>query len=194
MKNHKKNLNILSAFLFSVVVLFAGSGCSYVSDAVEGAITNRSSFSINASYNSAAQEVTVTWDETGGGNFAGYEIYITEEQDNEYAGYVLIESRWRDELGGLTGGSNEGLNFNSPGSYVHDVSGIVSNSFPNGPGTYFYRVGIIEWDEDLEDRTTDNGYNPPYSSGTPLAYDTEGNYNSHTDIDEISGFVQVEIY
>jgi hypothetical protein len=196
MKTNKNNLNIISALFFSVAVLAAGSGCSYVSDAIEGAITDRAAFSINASYNSSAREVTITWDETGGSNFAGYEVYISDEQDNEYAGYQLIESRWRDESDISVGtGDNESLHSFYTSSYTHDVSGIASGSFPNGPGTYFYRVGIIQWDDDLDERTTDNGYNPPYDpSDTTEQWDTETNYNNKTDIDKISGYTQVEIY
>lgn len=191
MKIHKNNLNILSAFLSGVIVLTAGVGCSYLSDAVEGAITNRAAFSIDASYNRSAQQVTLTWDETGGSNFAGYEIYITDEQDNEYAGYTLVESKWSNGLG-----TSSHLEDVSRGYYTHDVNSIVSSSFPNGPGTYFYRIGIIEWDDDLDERTDDNGYSHPYDPNNPssTAWDNEYNYNNQTNIDKISGYVQVDIY
>jgi hypothetical protein len=197
MKIFINKINRISGFIFSVALFAAGSGCSYVSDAIEGAITERAAFSINASYNSAAQEVTITWDETGSSNFAGYEIYITEEQDNEYAGYLLIESRWRDQSDSYVGsGNNEDLDDFYTSSYTHDVSGIVSGSDPNGPGAYFYRIGIIDWDDDLEDRTSENGYNPYYDPSSPLdtSWDAENNYNNHTGIDKISGYVQVNIF
>ncbi len=196
MKTHKNNIKTTAALLFAVILMAAGSGCSYISDAVEGAITERSAFSIEANYDSLYQSVNMRWEETGGGNFAGYEIYISETQDDEYAGYVLIESRWRDEgNNSISTGDNESLNDVYTLTYSHDVSGILSDTFPNGPGTYFYRVGIIKWDKNLNERTEKNGYSPPYDPNDPsnTSWDNEYNYNIHTKIEKISGAALVKI-
>ncbi len=196
MKTHNNNIKSKAALLFAVILMAAGSGCSYVSDAVEGAITERSAFSIEANYDGLSQNVNIRWEETGGKNFAGYEIYISETQDDEYAGYVLVESRWRDETNFSTGtGDQESLNDVYTLTYSHYVNDIVYGTFPNGPGTYFYRMGIIKWDKDLNERTEKNGYSPPFDPNNPsdTSWDNEYNYNLHTKIDKISGAALVKI-
>ncbi len=165
-----------------VLAMMAGTGCSYVSDAIEGAIMERSSFSIEAEYDSVNERVYINWvySDTSQ-NFAGYEIYMTDQVDNEYAGYDLRASRYdrantSSNISNLASGTVTEFT-----DYVDDVVHSVEEHL--GPGVYFFRVGIIHWDEDPEDRTLDNGY-------TDF---TETDYEKHTDIDKISGYAEVYI-
>lgn len=154
------------------------TGCSYVSDSIESAITERSSFSIDATYN-GVNTVTITWDKTdSSSNFAGIEIYRTKYRDDEYSDYELIMSKYRNRTGGAGDGS---LGSGSTTSFS-DTDLPPSD----GNGVYFYRVGFIHWDEDPGDRTNSNGY-------FPAETDNESNYNSNTDIDSISGYSRVVI-
>ncbi len=170
----KTNLKIYG-FFFAVITAaaFFLPGCSYMADAIEGAITERASFSIDAEYNSSTNEVTITWDESGSFNdFAGFEIYRTSEANDEFSKYIVIASYYQ-------GSPTVGL---SNSSYTYNVGTIN--------GVYFYRVGIIAWDEDDE---TDREKNYSGGTGWDNEPDREWNYNHHTDIDRISGYAMVRI-
>ncbi len=115
MKYIKQRLIILLFYLLT--------GCSYVSDYVEGEITNRASFSITAEYNSGTGDVDLSWSETDSSeSFAGIEIYRSKYANDEYAPYGII---------------------GSSSSYIDAFTDINPPS-----GTYFYRVGFIHWDEE----------------------------------------------
>ena len=115
MKYIKQRLIILLFYLLT--------GCSYVSDYVEGEITNRASFSITAEYNSGTGDVDLSWSETDTSeSFAGIEIYRSKYANDEYAPYGII---------------------GSSSSYIDT---FTDNSPPSG--IYFYRVGFIHWDEE----------------------------------------------
>lgn len=155
---------------------FLLTGCSYVSDYVEGEITNRASFSIEAEQSGSS--VIITWKETdSSSDFAGIEIYRTRKANDEYAGYVLVANRFNGSLSGnLSNGSTTSCTVNGPS--------LDGATVPAGTsGIYFYRVGLIHWDESEDDRTAENGYTG----------DTETDYNNCTDIDEVSGSARVEI-
>lgn len=157
-------LIIMAAFLSTMF-----TGCSYVSDMVEGAITDRASFGVTATYNSG--NVILTWDKTDtDGNFAGIEIYRTSQPNDEYASYELVASRY----------STSSLN---SGSLSSGLTTTCNVDAPSTTGVYFYRVGFIHWDDDLADRTTANGY-----TGIDLT-----DYPNKTDIDAISGYGKVTI-
>lgn len=159
---------ILSASLLQ----FIFTGCSYVSDMVEGAITDRASFSIQAQQ--VGSNVVITWSKTDlSTDFAGIEIYRTRKANDEYSGYITIADR--DDDASLASGVTV--------SYTH----LNANSTK---GVYFYRVGIIHWDESQDKRTNENGYFPEYPDA---GWDGTTNYNNHTDIDAISGSARVEI-
>ena len=178
-----KNIRIYMAALAFLTVSM-GTGCSYVSDMVEGAITKRSGFSITADYDSVLKRVTVTWDELDSSdNFAGYEIYITSEKDDEYAGYELVASRY------VNNGAPS-LHESATNNYIHNASAIASGTLLDGPGRYFYRVGIINWDDNPSKRTRDKGYDVDIDG---VWIDNEINYNAKTNIDKISGYVPVDI-
>ncbi len=187
MKDHESRTYIILSVLAALLIL--SPGCSYVMDYIEGELTDRASFSIDASYNSGAQEVTITWDERGSGDdFAGYEIYITEEPNDEYVGYELAASYY--ETHNYIGLSSGNLKSSSTDSCTLDVSSLLVAA-GYGPGIYFFRVGLIDWDESDEDDRIDD-----YIGG--ISWDVEPNreqnYYIHTDISSISGYAMVDIY
>jgi len=157
-------LIILMAFLST-----AFTGCSYVSDMVEGAITKRSSFGATATYSGG--NVTITWDKTDtSGEFAGIEIYRTSDKNDEYASYELVASRHFTTYS--SGNLSSGLT----------KTCTVSANYPTAVSSgdiYFYRVGIIHIGKDSNDVL----YNPSSVS----------DYNAHTSIDSISGYAEVDI-
>ena len=128
-------MKYINLIISALLLQFAFTGCSYVSDMVEGAITDRASFSINTSYNSATHEVTITWDKSDlSSDFAGIEIYRTREANDEYSGYITVADRW----------DTTALGSGSTGLYSYTESKT---------GLYFYRVGFIHWDEPEDERT-----------------------------------------
>lgn len=158
-----------------LLLLYSLTGCSYVSDYVEGRITTRASFSINAEYDGT--DVVLSWDETDwSGDFAGIEIYRSSYANDEYAPYEMIAYRWDN------GSGNYEL-LNNP-----SVKQYTDNLTPRPvTGVYFYRVGFVHWDDSLEDRTAGNGYsgsNPDYTQTT---------YHSKTSIRKVSGYAKVII-
>lgn len=161
---------ILSAILFQLLF----TGCSYVSDMVEGAITDRASFSIQAQQ--VGNDVVITWSETDlSTDFAGIEIYRTRKANDEYSGYETVKDRY------------------DAGYTITLSTGTTSSCSvpkPSVGGVYFYRVGFIHWDESQDKRTNENGYFPEYPDA---GWDGTTNYNNHTDIDAISGSARVEI-
>jgi hypothetical protein len=172
-----KNMKYLKLIIITAIINSSFIGCSYVSDMVEGAITKRASFSVKAEYIASSNEVRLTWDKTdSSGNFAGIEVYRTSQANDEYADYELVASR---ETASSLGNGN-----------------TTSYSETNPPsGIFFYRIGFIHWDESLEKRTQENGYNPPYDPNNPTdtSWDSKSNYDRNTDIDAISGYGNVNI-
>lgn len=174
-------MKYIKLILFAALIQFTFTGCSYVSDMVEGAITKRASFSVVA-YQSGS-EVVITWDETDlSTDFAGIEIYRTRESNDEYSGYVTVADRFNPPISGdLSNGSTTTCRVDVPASDGGPTTGGTT-------GVFFYRVGIIHWDEAEVDRTSANGYIEPWNGAS-----IQTNYDSHTDIDEISGSARVEI-
>lgn len=173
---------ILRRFAPGTLVLLL-AGCSYTMDFIEGAITSRSSFSIEAEYIVATQSVDIRWDESGdSGGFAGFEIYMTEHTNNEYADYIAVAAGYDLDPSALPTGlifdTDASLLNGSTRSYSHYVAGLTGHG-----NVYFYRVGIINWDEeDPSKRTFENGYTNPSTD-----------YIDKTNIDKISGYVMVTI-
>lgn len=155
----------IKLIIFISLLLLAFTGCSYVSDIVEGAITDRASFSITAFNNGS--NVIISWSRTdlsAPDGFAGIEIYRTRYANDEYSGYITIADRW------------------DTGSLASGTTTVYSAPLPP-PGVYFYRVGFIHWDKPQAERV------PPEYTGS----DTESDYNSHTDINAISGSARVDV-
>ncbi len=165
---HEKLLLIILAV---TAALISGSGCSYVADYIEGAITNRAGFSIDAYYDGT--DVIVSWSESGSGDgFAGYEVYMTEEADNEFADYKVVGARYS------IGSSDFNLD-----STLEYAKSFEHSNHPSG-GVYFYRVGIISWDKIDKDNDGDKDDYPD---------DTQTNYENKTSVSEISGSARVVI-
>ncbi len=132
----KMNNIKLLIITFFLSTLF--SGCSYVSDYIEGQITNRASFELKADYNSTTHVVRLSWDETDTSDgFAGIEIYATSEPNDEYETYELVASPYFH---------NFGLGSGTTTSYSYTLNALTTP--PLSPGVYFYRVAFIHWDED----------------------------------------------
>ena len=156
--------------LFIAATAFLSTGCSYVSDMIEGAITDRASFSAHATYSGGV--VTITWDDqdTDSDYFAGIEIYITKEPNDEYSEYITIGDQFITPL--------ENLDDSGTVSFTYNPSTIESN--PLLWGKYFFRVAYIDWDDALSDSERTYG-------------EDESDYESHTNISAISGYAEVEI-
>lgn len=167
-------------FSLAAVFLLPLAGCSYLMDAVESAITKRASFSIDASY-VPPNNVVITWQETvSSEDFAGYEIYMTEDPNDEFVGYVAVAARYNLGSSGLPSGLvfqvEPSLGTGATSSFTHDVALLGSAA----RGNYFYRVGVINWDEEQEDR--------------PWGYETDpGYYIGRTSLYSISGYAMVNI-
>ncbi len=182
-----RNMMIKAIPLLFAIFAVGMTGCSYVVDAIEGAIMNRSSFSIEASYNGGF--VDISWDESGGGEaFAGWEIYMTKEPDDEYAGYAVVAARYDLEPLNVNIGESSTITFvddavlalGAANSFSLNVGGIN----PGDAGVYFFRVGKIHWDEEDQDKRDDDF--PTWASD-------EGYYEGETNIGAISGQARVEI-
>jgi len=158
-------------YVVLLFTIFATPGCSYVSDAIEGALTNRAGFSIDAYYDGS--DVIVSWSESGSGNgFAGYEVYMTEEPNNEFADYIVVGARYNISSDDF----NLDSNLSSSQTFTH-------SNLPSS-GIYFYRVGIISWDKIDADG---DGEEDDYPT------DDIGNYISKTSVNQISGSARVVI-
>ncbi len=178
--------------LLNIAIFITLTACSYVVDMVERTITKRASFSISATYDPGTRSVTLSWRESPGGNFAGYEVYMTEYPDDEYSGYTIVAGP--NNLGPPLSGqpyydNSPFLSNSGKRSYVFDSVHLYEKLQFDGvitPGTtvrYFFRLGIINWDEDQDERTSKNGYTG----------NTFQDYCAHTDIGEISGSAVVDI-
>lgn len=150
--------------------------CSYVVDCIEGEMTNRASFSISAQYVSGTG-VIVEWNyDPDQESFAGYEIYMTEYPNDEFAPLIIVGGR--DDFG-------------SSSYYKIDTAlgNIYTDQFTHDktppPGIYFYRVAVIAWDERDYDGDGEKESSPP-------SYN-KSDYESYTDIDVISGSAMVVI-
>ncbi len=154
-------LIILATFLSTMF-----TGCSYVSDYVEGKISDRASFAVEAEYIQVDDDVALSWDETDSSdNFAGIEIYRTSRPNDEYSEYELVASRYNTSLVVV-------------GDLTTSIKKCIVES-PGSTGTYFYRVAIIHIEDDDDD--------VPYNPGI------ESEYNDYTDIHAVSGYGEVYI-
>lgn len=152
------------------------TGCSYVSDTVEGTITDRASFSATATV--SGNDVIITWDRTDTGqDFAGIEIFRTSNKNDEYSKYELVASQYYNDSG-----LSSGITTN----YTDTTLTTFSNVIPASNGVYFYRVAFFHWDKSRDERTLANGYTDPDSPD-------ETNYYDKTSIDSISGYARVVI-
>ena len=174
---YKRFISILTV-VSGIIILASSVGCSYISDSIEAAIFNRAGFSIKADYNGS--HVIFNWGETGG-SFAGYEIYRTREVNNEFSKYTMEASKWDPFYDSLLADYNTGF-------YAWDARSLRDSIDPTlGPGIYFFRIGIIKWDEDDNESSDWNLTGDRWD-------DTEISYERHTSINKVSGSALVDIY
>lgn len=117
-----------------IYIMTLMTGCSYVSDTIEGKISDRASFSIEVFQ--SGNDIIIKWNEYFySEDFAGIEIYRTKNPDDEYSSYILIGNRWTD--------SSLGNPYSS--TFTH------SNG-ADSKGIYFYRVACINWEDPKDER------------------------------------------
>jgi len=191
-----KNITIFSKItritfaLFVLLTLVFNSSCSYVSDMVEGAITNRAGFSIKTIKTN--DDIKISWNyDASDSAFTGYEIYVSKEPNDEFSGYILLASKYAsiDKISSLEA-EHSSLKQSSTQEFIFDITDShYSDITINGKGDYYFRVGVLHWDKkNKADRNEANGYD--LSTGS---YDTKKNYNDHSIIDTISGFSIIDI-
>ena len=161
-----------------LMMCFSITGCSYVMDSVEGGLTGRASFSINASYMEKDGTLLISWTKSITGenveSFAGYEVYIITKPWDEFGTYELLAAPYNI----------------SPQSFFRVVNALgfphtqtavipVLPSDLNGVGEYYVRVGIIKRKKDEDD----NYY--------VMNVD---NYKKYTFLSSVSGYQAVYIY
>lgn len=170
------------------ILLAAATGCSYVVDAVEAQIMNRASFSITVTDNHNGT-VTVDWediDDLDSGAFAGYEIYVTDTPNDEFAGYRVIAAEY--SLSSSTD-VDSGLHYDTTRS-------ATVNFTPNSAGdVYYFRVAAIYWDEEKEsDREKNWTFDKVGHTWTSSYPDSENRwfYENKSGIDKVSGGLRVQ--
>ena len=162
--------------MICLALCFLFTGCSYGMDWFEALLMERSSFSINVSYN--AGNLKITWSENPpeiNDGFAGYEVYMIPERWNEFGTYEVIAARYdlhpahffslKSELGIRT---------------TRSVTIYVPSSSLEGEGEYYVRLGIITMDSKDKDTY--------YDAGIP------DEYKNHSSLLKISGYKAVYIH
>ena len=165
--------------MICLTICFLFTGCSYGMDMLEGAITDRASFSINASYDSGY--LRISWSASPSEEcFAGYEVYMIPEPWNEFGTYEVIAARYTlypsssrffrtmPELG-----TRSTRYVNIP---------VSKSDLRYGEGEYYVRFGIIKMDK--EDKDDSEACYPVDSA----------NYINNSSLDKISGYKAVYIY
>ncbi len=196
-------LKNIAIFTTGFLIVSLCINCSYVVDSIEAGITERSSFSINGDFSSGL--VTISWEKgrVGYGDeaFAGYEIYITEQPDNEFVGYTALIAPY--DLG-----EDIEVEKNLRKTGIDTIS-FDPEAFGKR-GVYFFRVGIIQWDKTTKKERAGTDDDKPETTGwRPLdlthyfyEYD-ESNYDENDDnqwfyvnktsLTKISGSLMVDI-
>lgn len=162
-------------------VLIASTGCSYAVDAVEGAITKRASFSVSVTH--TGTNCTIDWSNLSSvdeDSFAGFEIYVTDEANDEFAGYTVLAAPY--DLG------DSAQELVSESLYESSTRSATV-SFPSGTAgkVYYFRVGVVTWNVSTEeDRSKQwSGWSRSYGSLNKTFY-----FNS-TSLGKISGGAKV---
>lgn len=198
--------NLIKIFMKYILflIIITQVNCSYVMDSIEGAIRQRASFKISVSFENSTNMITVDWpdaeSEVSSDAFAGYEIYITEDINDEYANYQVVVARY-DIAGNIINSSLSSSTFNTQQInvvYSSSISNIQFNNsniaVPTEGGVIFIRVGVIDWDKSSsEDR--DDDWEPYWSGLTPYYFSTDKEwfYTNKSNLSEISGYKMLEI-
>jgi hypothetical protein len=177
---HFRSVFMMLHLIFIAAISTFSTGCSYAMDMLEGVITERASFSIEASYDSSSHRLNVSWEETGDSSgFAGFEVYMTTSPWDEYGDYKVVaasENLSPSLPSWITFRTDSGLS-----SRYADSTYILVNP-PVEAGEYYVRVGMVKFDE--KDDSSGGGY---YGSVMP------GDYIDHTTLDAVSGYEAVYI-
>jgi len=177
-------LKIRKIYCLFVLVYLAGTllGCSYGMDALEGAITERASFSIDAFFNSP-DTVEVSWSELPDAHFAGYEVYMTTRAWDEYGSYELVAAKYL-----INNDIPSWITFEQLGDYPTNADITVNPTDADFyPGEYYVRVGLVYYDEKPEDERSDPEVPEWYGDG-------EADYVHHSTLKKVSGYDYIYIY
>ncbi len=204
-------------FLLNIISVLALVNCSYVMDSIEASITERSAFSIKGSFNPDTNEVAISWSggKAGAGDeaFAGYEIYMTKQADNEFVGYTVKSAPYDLGEGVMTGADSNDNAQELTYTIVYDAqlrrystdstTLSINSSFS---GIQFFRVGVIHWSVDTKLKRAGEDDDDPdthgwigegfveYSDSSYDEYDDNQTfYVNRTNLSAISGGLMIEI-
>ncbi|MCX8122743.1 MAG: hypothetical protein N3F66_01095 [Spirochaetes bacterium] len=163
------------SYIFLVAIAHSMIACSYTADYIEGALTNRASFSISARYESGTGVIVEWTTNPNEDSFAGYEIYMTKEANNEFSDMIVVGACY--SIGSSYFQTDSTLDSSSTSQFTH-------TALPPS-GIYFYRVGVIDWDERDYDGDGKDDKKPLFPNQTL--------YESYTHIAKISGSAMVVI-
>ena len=133
------------------------SSCSYLAEFTSKFGETVSSFSIDASYDSMTEKLTVSWKEVPSEDgFAGYEVYISERRWDEFGTFVVIAAKV------LTPPLSSRSYFTQISSLgIKTTKSVVLTISPlqlNGPGEYYVKVAVIQYKYDSDTKTYDTTY------------------------------------
>jgi hypothetical protein len=151
-------------------LISASTGCSYVVDAVEGAIMKRASFTIHLT-NVSGNTYTVDWgnvDDLDDEEFAGYEVYVSNRPNDEFAGLKVVAAPYDlDDSGAAI--SNSALYLRD----THSMTVTFPSEFVTAGNVYYVRVGAIGWDEADDSDKADK-----WTTAKSYPYDWSDSYGS----------------
>lgn len=180
-----KKVKRFCALTIGGLLLMGGLSCSYVMDSVEGAITKRSSFSVDVKVDGT--NITFDWSKDAPSidaeAFAGYEIYVSDTANDEFAGYSVLRAGY--DINAIVPGTDGDLLSTTTNSVQVSLAAIPIDYRTPG-NTYFFRVGIIYWDEETQEDRDENWTNPVWSGNEEYYYKTGSS------IEEVSGGAMVE--
>ena len=112
--------------------------------------------------------------------FAGYEIYITETPNDEFAGYKLIAGPYSLGVSGAV---------EMASLYSQDTRSATVTISRDPGSVYYIRVGAVVWGQatDSNKRKEWDGWTDTYGD-----LDNEKFYNLKTSLDRISGGARVQ--
>ena len=110
----------------------------------------------------------------------------SDEKDNEYTDYAIAASYY--ESHDYISSNNYLLSQSSTDTYSMDMTQLIENDLS---GIYFFRMGVINWDESDEEEREENYYGEDNWDIEPYR---RQNYNSNSKISQVSGYVMLDIY
>ena len=132
------------------------SSCSYLAELTSKFGETVSSFSIDASYDSVTDKLTVSWKEVPSEDgFAGYEVYISERPWDEFGTFVAIAAKQN-----IYSPSKSYFTtvFNLGDKTTKSVNIYINPLQLNGSGEYYVKVAVIQYKYDSDTKTYDTTY------------------------------------